>query len=164
MPFGEWCSRRSGWPTRRGHDGKRDSPTAPKPRPGRGRKVGRRAAVRPARLQNRLAFGGAAGYTSGRNSGGGGGYADGRNMAHVKTAISLDEKLFRRANELAAEMHVSRSRLVAVALEKLVKAHDEEELVRRIREAYADFPNEEEKAFLDIGAAGLAELTKDDTW
>jgi len=85
-------------------------------------------------------------------------------MAHVKTAISLDEKLFWRANELAAEMHVSRSRLVALALEKLVKAHDEEELVRRIREAYADYPTEEDKAFLDLAAASAAELTKDDRW
>lgn len=79
-------------------------------------------------------------------------------MSHMKTAISLEEKLFRRVNKLAEEMHVSRSKLIRLALEKLIKQSEEEELVRRIREANDDYPDEEDKAFLEFSAAAAARL------
>ena len=53
-------------------------------------------------------------------------------MAHVKTAISLDESLFREAEEWAEKLGVSRSQLFARAVEEYVRRHENEELVRRL--------------------------------
>ena len=64
-------------------------------------------------------------------------------MAHVKTAISLDESLFREAEDWAGKAGVSRSKLFARAVEEYVRRHENEELVRRLDEAYADGPDEE---------------------
>jgi metal-responsive CopG/Arc/MetJ family transcriptional regulator len=85
-------------------------------------------------------------------------------MACVKTAISIEESLFKRANELAREMNVSRSKLLSLALEHFVRSRDLRELQEKINEAYAGPMDEEERAFVQFSMASLAELTKDDEW
>lgn len=70
-------------------------------------------------------------------------------MAHVKTAISLDESLFREAEEWAGKLGVSRSQLFARAVEEYVRRHENEELVRRLDEAHADGLNDEEREHLE---------------
>jgi metal-responsive CopG/Arc/MetJ family transcriptional regulator len=70
-------------------------------------------------------------------------------MAHVKTAISLDESLFREAEEWAGKLGVSRSQLFARAVEEYVRRHENEELVRRLNEAHADGLDDEEKEHLE---------------
>jgi metal-responsive CopG/Arc/MetJ family transcriptional regulator len=56
-------------------------------------------------------------------------------MANVKTAISLQKRLFERADALAQEMNIPRSRLFALALEEFLERHDTEELLERINAA-----------------------------
>ena len=85
-------------------------------------------------------------------------------MPCVKTAISIDESLFKETNELAREMKVSRSKLVSLALAEYVERRRIKELQRRIAEAHDGFPDDEEKAFLRLAAASSAELTRDDEW
>jgi len=70
-------------------------------------------------------------------------------MAHVKTAISLDESLFREAEEWAGKLGVSRSQLFARAVEEYVRRRENEELVRRLNEAHADGLSDEEKEYLE---------------
>jgi len=70
-------------------------------------------------------------------------------MAHVKTAISLDESLFREAEEWAGKLGVSRSQLFARAVEEYVRRRENEELVRRLDEAHADGLDDEEKEHLE---------------
>jgi len=70
-------------------------------------------------------------------------------MAHVKTAISLEESLFREAEEWAGKLGVSRSQLFARAVEEYVRRHENEELVRRLNEAHADGLDDEEKEHLE---------------
>ena len=41
----------------------------------------------------------------------------------MKTAISLPDSLFRQADQMAAELSISRSRLVAMALEEFIRRH-----------------------------------------
>lgn len=65
-------------------------------------------------------------------------------MAHVKTAISLDESLFQEAEEWAGKLGVSRSQLFARAVEEYVRRRENEELLARLNEAHADGPDEEE--------------------
>jgi len=70
-------------------------------------------------------------------------------MAHVKTAISLDESLFREVEDWAGKLGVSRSQLFARAVEEYVRRHENEELLRRLNEAHADGLDDEEKEYLE---------------
>jgi metal-responsive CopG/Arc/MetJ family transcriptional regulator len=68
-------------------------------------------------------------------------------MASVKTAVSLDESLFAQVEDLAHEMKVSRSHLVALALEDYVRRRQNRRLIEQINAAYEQAPEtEEEKA------------------
>ncbi len=59
-------------------------------------------------------------------------------MSIVKTAVSLPEDVFERAEELARSLGMSRSRLYAQALEEYLRRHEEERLVERINAACDD--------------------------
>ena len=81
-------------------------------------------------------------------------------MAHVKTAISLDESLFREAENWAGKLGVSRSQLFARAVEEYVRRHEDEDLVRRLNEAHADRPDEEDEEALRHGQALHAQMLR----
>ena len=70
-----------------------------------------------------------------------------RTVAHVKTAVSIEESLFREAG--AGRLGISRSRLFAEALREFVRWRENEELLRRLNEAHADGLDEEEREFLE---------------
>ncbi|MBA4114948.1 MAG: ribbon-helix-helix protein, CopG family [Rubrobacter sp.] len=72
-------------------------------------------------------------------------------MAHVKTAISLDESLFQEAEEWAGKLGVSRSQLFARAVEEYVRRRENEELLAKLNEAHADGPDEEDEEALRHG-------------
>ncbi len=65
-------------------------------------------------------------------------------MAGVKTAISLQKDLFDQVNNLAKEMHVSRSRLFTLAVEDYLKKNESRKILAKINAAYDDIPSEEE--------------------
>ena len=44
-------------------------------------------------------------------------------MAHVKTAVSIEESLFREAESLAENMNVSRSKLFAAAISEFISKY-----------------------------------------
>lgn len=56
----------------------------------------------------------------------------------MKVAISVPDKLYKQADILANERKISRSALYAAAIEKYVKACEDEAIDARIQEAYAD--------------------------
>ena len=66
----------------------------------------------------------------------------------IMTAISLNRDLFERGEQLAGEMQISRSRLFALALEDFIRGHQNEQLLARINEAYADGLDRPEEALL----------------
>ena len=70
-------------------------------------------------------------------------------MSHVKTAISMDEALFREAEAWAGKLKISRSQLFARAGEQYVRDKENEELLERLNEALADGLDEDEKEFLE---------------
>jgi len=65
-------------------------------------------------------------------------------MPGVKTAISLDEKLFNRVNKLSKEIHVSRSRLFTLAVKDYLKKQENREILAQLNKAYGDQAAEEE--------------------
>lgn len=85
-------------------------------------------------------------------------------MASVKTAISIQESLFRRVERMAKKLGVSRSRLFALAAEDFLTRHDAQDALRRLNEVHAEPPAREDRAFVDASRASLGRLTKDDEW
>ena len=69
-------------------------------------------------------------------------------MANVKTAISIQQPLFEQAEALARELHISRSRLFALAVEDFMQRYENQRLLERINDAYADTTIPEEQALL----------------
>ena len=69
-------------------------------------------------------------------------------MANVKTAISIQQSLFEQAEALARELHISRSRLFALAVEDFMQRYENQRLLERINDAYADTTTPEEQALL----------------
>jgi predicted transcriptional regulator len=59
-------------------------------------------------------------------------------LANVKTAVSIEEPLFERAEELAREMNVSRSRLYEMALEDFIRQQESKKILRELDEVYAE--------------------------
>jgi metal-responsive CopG/Arc/MetJ family transcriptional regulator len=70
-------------------------------------------------------------------------------MAKVKTAISIDEELFEKAEERASKMGVSRSELFSRAVEKFVRDEESREMFDRLNESYADGLDEEEREYME---------------
>ena len=62
----------------------------------------------------------------------------------VKTAISMQEELFKEVNKLAGELHVSRSRLFVMAVQDFIKKKESQNLLSQINKAFSDHPDSEE--------------------
>jgi metal-responsive CopG/Arc/MetJ family transcriptional regulator len=75
-------------------------------------------------------------------------------MPTVKTAISLPEPLFQRAEVVAHELQISRSQLVATAVADFLKHYERKALVEAINQAFEDEPptSEEKKLLQGIRA------------
>ena len=56
-------------------------------------------------------------------------------MANIKTAVSLQEQLFKQAELMAHDLKLSRSRLFAAALEEFIERHQNRQLLDRINKA-----------------------------
>jgi metal-responsive CopG/Arc/MetJ family transcriptional regulator len=70
-------------------------------------------------------------------------------MPTVKTAVSLPEPLFQRLESVAHELQISRSQLVAQALDELINRYEKRALIEAINRAYEDDPpTAEEKELL----------------
>ena len=65
-------------------------------------------------------------------------------MQTVKTAISIDKALFEQADGLARRLNLSRSRLVAMALEDYLKKMENLDLLERINAAHEGAPDGKE--------------------
>ena len=63
-------------------------------------------------------------------------------MSYMKTAISIDEELYRKAEKLSTKLNLSRSQLFAQALEYLLEKSETLEIIQRLNEVYR--PNDVE--------------------
>ena len=85
-------------------------------------------------------------------------------MACVKTAISIDESLFRAADKLAREMRLSRSALFSQAVSDLLMRRAARDITDQLSKVHAGPMDEEERAFLKASEIQAARLTKDEQW
>ncbi|MEW6540444.1 MAG: hypothetical protein AB1402_02360 [Bacillota bacterium] len=67
-------------------------------------------------------------------------------MPKVKTAISIQESLFKKADALARKLEVSRSQLFVLALEDFMRQFENRQLLEQINAAHDDAPDTKEQA------------------
>ena len=85
-------------------------------------------------------------------------------MPGVKTAISLDEKLFDKVNKLANELHVSRSRLFTLAMKDYLKKQENQTLLAKLNDAYADHPDKEERKISSSMKSKHGKIMEQEPW
>jgi predicted transcriptional regulator len=81
-------------------------------------------------------------------------------MHAVKTAISLDNHLHEAGVALAKEMHISRSRLIALALEEFIERRRSRQLLEQLDAAYAEGPDPAELALQNAKRSGHFQALK----
>jgi antitoxin MazE6 len=74
----------------------------------------------------------------------------------MKTAISVPDRVFHSAEQLAARLGISRSELYSKALAALVDKHQDDVITARLNEIYGP---DRESSSLDAGAASLQHRT-----
>jgi predicted transcriptional regulator len=77
-------------------------------------------------------------------------------LAPMKTAISLPDDLFRRAEALADRLGIPRSQLFARALAEYLAAHDAEQVTAALDALYADQPSELDESVAAAQAVAVA--------
>lgn len=85
-------------------------------------------------------------------------------MAHVKTAVSIEESLFREAESLAENMNVSRSKLFAAAISEFISKYRNQQLLSEINAGYDDAPDKQEKNRLEAMRGKQRQLLLDEPW
>ncbi len=55
----------------------------------------------------------------------------------MKTAVSIPDPVFRKAENLAKSLGISRSQLYTTALKTFVAEHDEDDVTKRLNEVYS---------------------------
>ncbi len=81
-------------------------------------------------------------------------------MATIKTAISIEKPIFDRADALARELNISRSRLFATAVREFLERYQNKKLFQAINDAHDDF-SEPEAAITEKMKSRHMEMVKD---
>ena len=82
----------------------------------------------------------------------------------MKTAISLSDSLFEKAEETASYMGIPRSKLFAMALEEYISRYNGKMITEKINEVYKKIDTNEFEPYLNAGLESIRNLTKNDTW
>lgn len=64
-------------------------------------------------------------------------------MPNIKTAISIEKPVFDQMDDLAKKLQISRSRVFAIAAKEFLNRQNNNELLKKINEAYKDCPDAE---------------------
>ncbi len=84
-------------------------------------------------------------------------------MAQVKTAVSIDEDLFADAEAAARDLHLSRSRLFALALHEFLERRASRDMLDRLN-AVHDAPLDAEDERMLQGMRARRRRIVDDQW
>lgn len=60
-------------------------------------------------------------------------------MTSVKTAISIDEVWFQKAEKMATEMKISRSSLFLLAIQQLFEEYESRKMIEKLNEIYDNY-------------------------
>jgi metal-responsive CopG/Arc/MetJ family transcriptional regulator len=82
----------------------------------------------------------------------------------MKTAISLSDVLFEKAEETASYMGINRSKLFALALEEFIIRHNGNMITEKINEVYEKIDQTEFEPHLNVILESQRNATKNDAW
>ena len=82
----------------------------------------------------------------------------------MKTAVSLPNILYEKAEKTASYMGIKRSKLFSMALEEFIEKHNGQMITEKINEVYEKINQKEFDHYLDAGLESTRNLTKNDTW
>ena len=82
----------------------------------------------------------------------------------MKTAISISDTLFEKAEKTARYMGIPRSKLYVIALEEYIDRNNGEMITQKLNEVYSKINKNEFEKDLAVGLESLRNLTKNDTW
>ena len=82
----------------------------------------------------------------------------------MKTAISLSDALYEKAEETASYMGIPRSKLYAMALEEYISRHNGQMITEKINKVYEKIDIKEFEPHQNIVLESVRNLTKNDTW
>ena len=68
-------------------------------------------------------------------------------MTIVKTAISMESELFKKAEDTAEKLNISRSRLFQLALENFIRQFENHSILDRLNSVYSEKISEHEQDF-----------------
>ncbi len=70
-------------------------------------------------------------------------------MPGIKTAVSIEKSLFEKAERLAQDMNVSRSKLFSLAIKDYIKKQENRFLIAELNSVYGKEQNQEEQNLVD---------------
>ena len=82
----------------------------------------------------------------------------------MKTAVSLPDDLFEKVEELAEELHLSRSRIFAEAVQDYIAKRKNEEILRTLNTVYSEAETEAEKTLRKYSKKRYARTLKAEKW
>ena len=82
----------------------------------------------------------------------------------MKTAVSLSDALFVKAEQTAHHMGIKRSQLFVLALEEFIAKYHGEMVTKKLNAVYEKIDQSEFARDLNVGLESLRNFTKDDTW
>jgi len=82
----------------------------------------------------------------------------------IKTAISLEENLFNQVNQLANELHVSRSKLFTLAVKDYLKKQEGKKILAQLNAAYGDSPSKEENVISKAMKKKQRKIAEQESW
>ncbi len=85
-------------------------------------------------------------------------------MAQIKTAISIDETLFGQAEQVAQELHMSRSALYARALDEFLRKRAQGRLTEELNAAYDGTIDPEDALMLRGMRERQRRMADEDPW
>ncbi len=85
-------------------------------------------------------------------------------MPGVKTAISLEENLFKQVNKLANDLHVSRSKLFSLAIKDYLKKQEGKKILAQLNVAYGDSLNKEEEVLAKAMQKKQRKIVGQEAW
>jgi metal-responsive CopG/Arc/MetJ family transcriptional regulator len=82
----------------------------------------------------------------------------------MKTAISLPDRIYFEAEEIAQNLGISRSALYLNALIEYLKRNNRRNITAKLNEVYNDDYYKEFEPIANAALESISELTKNDTW
>lgn len=85
-------------------------------------------------------------------------------MTTIKTAVSIEESLFRRLEKEAEALEISRSGLISLAVESYLSKLEAERITAKLNEVYANGPDEEDIKWLEAARVTYMETLGEEEW